>query len=185
MHFKDGSVHEETTVFTQRRTFQLRTCHLVRKGRSFKQLPPDLANGLSPALLSDIDPKKPKTTLPMVAATPKPRLVKLEITPQGEDSFSNAGSPRKALHYAIRMAGGEVPGFSNWKANSTRTPHLANRADESRLAAALACQLYRRAAPPLRSTPEPNENDSHDCDHGNREKHPRNAPDLIACQYTE
>ncbi len=36
----------------------------------------------------------------MVAATPKPRLVKLAITPQGEEPFSIGGSSRKATQYA-------------------------------------------------------------------------------------
>ena len=36
-HFKDGSLHEETAVFSQRRTFQLLTYHLVQKGRVFKR----------------------------------------------------------------------------------------------------------------------------------------------------
>jgi hypothetical protein len=37
LHFKDGSLHEETTVFSQRRVFQLITYHLIQKGRAFKQ----------------------------------------------------------------------------------------------------------------------------------------------------
>ncbi len=142
LHFKDGSVHQETTVYTQRRAFRLQTYHLVQKGRSFKrqldlslntstgdvtvhytdddgkektdtehmELPPDLANGFFPTLLTDIDPKTPKTTLSMVVAAPKPRVVKLEITPQGEDSFSIGGLPRKALHYAIKIDIGGVKG---------------------------------------------------------------------------
>jgi hypothetical protein len=142
LHFKDGSVHEETTVFTQRHTFQLRAYRLVQKGRSFKrqldlslntstsevtvhytdedgkektetehmELPRDLANGIFPIILSDIDPKTPKATLTMIVATPKPRVVKLEISPQGEDPFSIAGSPRKALHYTIKMDIGGVKG---------------------------------------------------------------------------
>lgn len=142
LHFKDGSLHEETTVFTQRRTFQLQTYHLVQKGRSFKRqldlslnastgevtvhytdddgkekvdtdhlkLPPDVSNGFFTTLLSDVDPKAPKTTLSMVVATPKPRVVKLEISPQGEDEFSIAGSPRKALHYVIKIDIGGVKG---------------------------------------------------------------------------
>jgi hypothetical protein len=36
-HFKDGSSHEETAVFSQRRTFQLLTFHLAQKGRAFKR----------------------------------------------------------------------------------------------------------------------------------------------------
>jgi hypothetical protein len=34
-HFKDGSIHDETTVFSQRGTFHLLTDHLVQKGPSF------------------------------------------------------------------------------------------------------------------------------------------------------
>ena len=35
-HFKDGSVHEETSVFSQRREFRLLNYHLLQKGPSFK-----------------------------------------------------------------------------------------------------------------------------------------------------
>src|SRR5215831_19185557 len=35
-HFKDGSLHRETAVFSQRRVFQLLTYHLVQKGPAFK-----------------------------------------------------------------------------------------------------------------------------------------------------
>jgi hypothetical protein len=35
LHFKDGSSHEETAVFSQRRTFQLLTYQLLQKGRAF------------------------------------------------------------------------------------------------------------------------------------------------------
>lgn len=35
-HFKDGSLQDETTVFSQRKTFSLISYHLVQKGPSFK-----------------------------------------------------------------------------------------------------------------------------------------------------
>lgn len=141
--FKDGSVHKETTVFSQRRVFRLLTYHLVQKGPAFKrptdmtinglngqvtvhytdgdgkektvsetlkEVPDDVANGLAPMLLSDIDRKLPKTTVSMVASTPKPRLVKLNISPDGEDTFSIAGSPRKAIRYVIKVEIGGVSG---------------------------------------------------------------------------
>jgi hypothetical protein len=142
-HFRDGSLHEETTVFSQRKVFQLLTYHLVQKGNAFKRatdmriiastgqvtvistdddgkektfsetmkLPPDVANGLITTLVQDIDPKALKTTVSMVASTPKPRLVKLVIKPEEvEDSFSVAGSPHKALHYTIKVDIGGVSG---------------------------------------------------------------------------
>jgi hypothetical protein len=142
VHFKDGSRHEETTIYSQRRTFQLLSYHLVQKGRAFKRsmdmtinagsgqvaivyadddgkektitdrlkLPADLANGFVTTLLGDIDPKAPKTMLSMLVATPKPQLVKLEISPQGEDTFSIGGSPRKALRYTVKIDIGGIKG---------------------------------------------------------------------------
>src|SRR5476649_1420331 len=36
-HFKDGSLHDETAVFSQRREFRLLTDHLIQKGPTFPQ----------------------------------------------------------------------------------------------------------------------------------------------------
>ncbi len=140
--FHDGSIHRETTVYRQRRTFQLLSYHLVQKGPVFKRamdmslnastgrvniqytdddgkekaiadrlkLPVDLANGLVTTLLGDIDPKQPKTVVSMLVATPKPRLVKLKISPVGEDSFSAGGSPERAMRYAVKVEIGGISG---------------------------------------------------------------------------
>ena len=35
-HFKDGSIHDETAVFSQRRNFRLLSNHLVQKGPAFQ-----------------------------------------------------------------------------------------------------------------------------------------------------
>src|SRR5438477_12867703 len=35
--FKDGSIYEDTTIFSQRGTFRLLSDHLIRRGPSFKQ----------------------------------------------------------------------------------------------------------------------------------------------------
>jgi hypothetical protein len=141
--FKDGSVHEETTVFSQQRMFRLLTYHLVQKGPAFKRpmdmslnnstgqvnvrytdddgkektitdrlkLPDDVANGLIITLLKDINPNLPKTTVSMVANTPKPRLVKLAVSSEGEDSFSIEGSSRKAIRYVVRVEIGGISGL--------------------------------------------------------------------------
>jgi hypothetical protein len=142
-HFKDGSVHEEKTVFSQQRMFRLLTYHLVQKGPAFKRpmdmslnnstgqvtvrytdddgkektitdrlkLPDDVANGLVITLLKDINPNAPKTTVSMVANTPKPRLVKLAISSESEDSFSIEGSSRKAMRYVIKVEIGGISGI--------------------------------------------------------------------------
>src|SRR5690349_9408370 len=74
------------------------------------QLPTDLANGMVPTLLADIGPSEPKTTLSMLVATPKPRLVKLEISPVGEDSFTVAGFAEKATRYVVKVDIGGIAG---------------------------------------------------------------------------
>jgi hypothetical protein len=142
-HFKDGSVHDETSVFSQRRNFRLLTDHLVQKGPAFPHpievsidgstgqvtvrntgddgkekvtserldLPWDVANGLILTLLKNIPPGTPQTKVSMVAATPKPRLVKLAITAEGEEPFSIGGSSRKATRYAVKVEIGGAAGL--------------------------------------------------------------------------
>jgi len=141
--FRDGSVDDETAVFSQRGNFQLITDHHIQKGPSFPQpmdlsidvpsgqitvratgkdgkeevksehldLPPDLVNGLVLSIAKNIRPDTPETKVSMVVATPKPRLVKLAISPRGEEPFSLVGSPRKALHYEIKIELGGVAGM--------------------------------------------------------------------------
>lgn len=74
-------------------------------------LPQDLANGMVPVVLENLRPAAPETTLSMLVATPKPRLVKLAISSRGEEDFSVAGSSRKALHYEIKFEIGGVAGL--------------------------------------------------------------------------
>jgi hypothetical protein len=141
--FKDGSSDDETTVFAQRRSFQLITDHRIQKGPSFPHpmdvlidahsgqvtvrstdkdgkeevktdhlhLPADLANGMIPVVVENLRPDAPETTLSMVVATPKPRLVKLVISNEGEENCSVVGSARKAIHYEIKIELGGVAGL--------------------------------------------------------------------------
>jgi hypothetical protein len=75
------------------------------------KLPVDISNGLVLILMKNLSPDSPKTTVSMLAATPKPRLVKLEITSQGEDSFLVAGTKRTATKYAVKVDIGGVAGL--------------------------------------------------------------------------
>jgi hypothetical protein len=140
VHFKDGSVHDETAVFSQRHNFRLLNYHLIQQGSTFPhpiellidgstgqvtvhytekgkeetstdrlKLPPGMANGLIPILLKNISDSGP-TTVSMVAPTPKPRLLKLEITPKGDEPFSIGSSSRKATHYVVKAEIGGVDG---------------------------------------------------------------------------
>jgi hypothetical protein len=70
----------------------------------------DLANGLILTILKNIRPDTPETKVSMVAATPKPRLVKLAITPQGETPFRTGGVNRKATHFVVKVEIGGIAG---------------------------------------------------------------------------
>jgi hypothetical protein len=141
--FKDGSIDDETAVFSQRGNFQLITDHHIQKGPSFPNpldlsidvrsgqitvrstgkngkkevkrehldLPPDLVNGLILSIAKNISPETPETKVSMVVASPKPRLVKLAISPHGEEPFSLVGSSRKAMRFEIKIELGGVAGM--------------------------------------------------------------------------
>ena len=75
------------------------------------KLPPDLANGMLLTLVKHIQPSLPQTTVSQLATTPKPRLVKLVILPQGEESLSSGSTEHKAMHYVVKVKIGGVAGL--------------------------------------------------------------------------
>ena len=138
-HFRDGSIRDETAVFSQRG--RLLSARLVQKGPTFKppldmsidvasgnvmvrymdddgdpkvlserfDLPSDLANGLMLTLLKNVNSEKPPKSLSMIMAMPKPRLVKLAIAAVGEDAVSASGG--KAIHYVVKTDMGGIVGL--------------------------------------------------------------------------
>jgi hypothetical protein len=141
-HFKDGSLYDETAIFSQHNTFRLLSDHQVLKGPAFQRqmevsvngstgnvsvqytddgkekvatehftATPDLANGVLFTLLKNLGPGVSETKASLVAFTPKPRLVKLAITSQGEEPFSIGDGSRKAMHYVIKVEIGGLAGL--------------------------------------------------------------------------
>ncbi len=140
-HFKDGSLQDETTVFTQSGHFHLVSDHLIQKGPTFKRqmdlsvngstgvatarysddkgkekvetahltVPADLANGMAPVLLKNVKPGA-SLTESMVVAAPKPMLVKLAISGEGEDVFFTGGARQKATRYVVKVEIGGIKG---------------------------------------------------------------------------
>jgi len=74
------------------------------------ELPDDLANGLIITLLKNVKDDALPPSVSFVAATPKPRLVKLKISTAGADPFSTAGAGRKATHYVLKVDIGGIAG---------------------------------------------------------------------------
>ncbi len=135
--FRDGSVDEDNTVFTQRGTFRLVRDHHIQHGPSFPKpidilidattgqitskaedgkgtvehldLPPDVSNGLPPNLLLNILPSTPETKISYVAPGTKPRLIHLSIKPTGTLPFRVGGMRRTAADFTIHV---ELGGFT-------------------------------------------------------------------------
>jgi hypothetical protein len=141
-HFIDGSIDDETTVFLQRRAFQLLTDHHIQRGPSFPKpldlavdikrcettsreikdgkeqvkvehidLPDDLANGIVPLVLENIAPDMEESKVSYLAGSPKPRIVKLFMKPEGRESFLLGGTRRHAKKYAMHIELGGVANF--------------------------------------------------------------------------
>ena len=141
--FRDGSLHDEAVVYTQREHFRLVSYHLSQKGKRFPrpldlsidaatgqvevhytdddgeartesermELPPDLANGLILTLLKNVKPDAPPESFSYIAATPKPRLVKLEIAVAPADRFATGRQGRSASHYVVKVHIGGISGL--------------------------------------------------------------------------
>jgi hypothetical protein len=142
-HFKDGSVDDEKTVYTQHRTFHLISDRHVQKGPSFPHpmdvlidagsgmvtvrttdkdgkatvtsqhmtLPEDLANGLIPVVVENMQAAQQGMTVEMVVMAPKPRVVKLVITNLGEENCSVVDVATKATHYEVKIVLGGAIGL--------------------------------------------------------------------------
>jgi hypothetical protein len=141
--FKDGSVYDDTTIFSQRGAFRLLSDHLVQRGPSFDQpmetsvdaasrqitvrykdkngeektlterrdLPSDVANGLLFTLVKHIHPNVPQTTVSLVATTPKPRVVKLEILPEGKKTIASGNIKHATVRYVVKVKIGGIAGL--------------------------------------------------------------------------
>lgn len=66
-------------------------------------LPADLANGIVATILKNLPSGGGETTMTIVAATPKPMLVTLGVSAEGEDRILVGKSPLKATRYVVRV----------------------------------------------------------------------------------
>jgi hypothetical protein len=84
--------------------------HGQEQAEEHLDLPPDLANGLIPVMLKNVRSTAPPKTLSLVAATPKPRLVKLSIVSSGKERFRTGVETRSAIHYVLKVEIGGIAG---------------------------------------------------------------------------
>jgi hypothetical protein len=133
-HFKDGSVHDETAVFTQRNVFTMQRYHLVQRGPVFPEdteislerasgkyrvktrarkdgrekvldgtldLPLDVYNGMVPIVVKNLSSGAGET-VHMLAFTPAPKLIRLELVPAGDHKIQVGGSEKSATRYVLK-----------------------------------------------------------------------------------
>jgi hypothetical protein len=139
-HFSDGSIDDETTVYSQAETIRLISDRHIQRGKSFpdpcdvmidvprqqvsvrdlskstdevKTEPMDLPPDLSNGVLFNLIQNMKADTpieVPYVALSPKPRMVKLAIAKSGEDRFTVAGRSYMAVKYDVKVHLGGVAG---------------------------------------------------------------------------
>ena len=133
-HFKDGSVHDEMVVYSQRNVFTLQSYHLVQRGPVFLEdteislerasgkyhvktrarkdgredvldgtldLPLDVYNGMVLTVVKNLSSGAGET-VHMVAFTPAPKLIQLELVPAGDHKILVGGSEKSATHYVLK-----------------------------------------------------------------------------------
>jgi hypothetical protein len=135
--FKDGSLFDETVVFTQSKVFTLLSYRAVQRGPAFAEpsevffergggrykakvgeesvegkidLPPDVYNGMLGMLLRNVAPAK-TVGAQIVAFTPTPRFLKVAATAEGEDQFFVGNEANKATRYLVRFDLGWATGI--------------------------------------------------------------------------
>jgi hypothetical protein len=130
-HFRDGSIDDDVTVFTQRRVFKLISDHHIQRGPTFPKpidflidgvtgqvtvntgdgkviekhfdLPDDVSNGLAPTLLLCILPSVGETKISYIIPSDKPRLIHLAIKPTDNAPFTIGSLRRKATDYTVHV----------------------------------------------------------------------------------
>jgi hypothetical protein len=138
LKFLDGSLDDETTVYSERGVFRFISDHHIQRGPSFPTpidvtvdaakglvsstdpgghttqvhlaMPPDVYNGLATGILMNLAPLKTETVISIVAAADTPRIVHLSMKSVGEVPFTIGGTPRTATDYVVHVEIGGVAG---------------------------------------------------------------------------
>ncbi len=136
LNFLDGSVDDETTVYTQDRVFRLLSDHHIQHGPSFPksadvlidtthgvvrtkdesgklseahlEMPADTYNGVASTILMNLLPGTQQTRIAIVIGAPKPRIAHLSSTLAGKKSFVLGGSQREASEWTVRVELGGI-----------------------------------------------------------------------------
>lgn len=136
LHFFDGSVDDETTIYTQDRDLRLVSDHHVQHGPSFPKstdvlidalharvrtqdasgkvteahfdMPADTYNGLASTALMNLPAGAQQSVIAIVIPGEKPRLAHLKSTLAGQKTFTLGGVKREASEWIVHVDLGGV-----------------------------------------------------------------------------
>jgi len=139
LHFFDGSLDDENTVYSERGTLHFISDHHVQHGPSFPtpidetvdaahslvklkdadgkttqvhlRMPPDVYNGLASTVLMNLPAVPPaETKIAVVVPAAKPRIIHLSMKSSGEKPFTIGGAARMATDFIVHVELGGVVG---------------------------------------------------------------------------
>jgi hypothetical protein len=132
--FGDGSLYDETVVFSQRDALRLLQYRIAQRGPSFPEtleaaldretgryavryradedspeellegtfeMPDDAYNGMLSLVIKNL-PGRAQATVSIVAFTPRPRAIKLQLLPVADERIVVSDLPMQAIRYHIR-----------------------------------------------------------------------------------
>jgi hypothetical protein len=134
--FADGTLYDETVIFSQKQVFRLLSYRLIQKGPSFAEasevsfdrgghyrasignnepvegvleVPDDVHNGMTGMLLRNLTAGA-SANGHIIAFTPKPRLLRSTMRPEGKDKYFAGTAARSATRYLVTMEVGGLTG---------------------------------------------------------------------------
>jgi hypothetical protein len=154
LHFKDGSLYQESAVFSQRRTYQLLTYKQVRKGPAFKTqetLTFDTASGKVGIEYTDKDGKvktiADKLTMPPDLANGIIPTVLTDVDPKVETTLSMLASTPNPRLVKLKISASEQDSFSIGGAGAKAT-HYVMKIDIGGVTGAVA-KVVGKQPPPV------------------------------------
>ena len=111
-----GPSFPKATIAFDRKSGQYRAQHQEKQDSEEKtasgplEMPPDLYNGMATTLMKNL-PRGTSATVQMVAFTPEPRLLTMELTPQSEEKVRLGKVTTTVARYRVKLELGGLTGL--------------------------------------------------------------------------
>jgi len=111
-----GPSFPQATIVFERKSGQYRVQQQEQKDSAEKTasgplaMPPDLYNGMATTLMKNL-PRGTSATVQMVAFTPEPRLLTMELRPEGEEKVLLGKDAKTVVRYRVKLELGGLTGL--------------------------------------------------------------------------